>query len=209
MSRYSAKKHFHHNEEMEKNIHHVLDHGGHINGQGRFPVRRMQFGNVKAGFASCEIIAVYNVLKDLNRFVPFSQLIYTNEKNGYMLAGGVFGTRISKIGALLDAYGIRYKKLKKREFVNRIENGEIRDGSIFIAAIRTWRSLPISVIHTFEMKYSRGRWFVYNRFNSSESAGIYDKAQNILKNGNHMGEWYCVYEIFDERIKTVKKTLFD
>ena len=195
MSKFFAKKHFHINREMEKNIHQVLDPGGHINGQGRFPVQDMRFGNVNAGFASCEVIAVYNVLKDLDRFVPFAELIYMNERSGYMLAGGLFGTGTAKISALLDAYGIQHRKLKRREFTEKIEKNEIPDGSIFIVTIRTRKTLPVSVLHTFEMRRSRGKWIVYNRFNNSESAGIYDSTADILMNGSHRGEWYCIYEI--------------
>ena len=195
MRERNAVKHFKKNEELEKHIHDMLDKSGHINGQERFPVKHMRFGYTRAGFASCEVIAVYNVIKDLGRYVPLSDLIYHNEKQGYMLAGGLLGTKIHKIGNLLEILGISYQKIKVRNFLESAERGTISDGSMYIVTIRTNRNLPVAHLHTFELVRRANNWCVYNRFNESLGASYYSCLDDILKNGNQMGAWYAVYQI--------------
>ena len=190
-----AKKRFIENSDLEEQMHHVLDYSGHINGQGRFPVHHMHFGNVGAGFASCEIIAVYNVIKDLGGHVPLSELIYYAESSGYMLAGGFFGTKIYKIGNILEHFDIKYNKLSPRVFLKEAADNSFDDETIFIATMKNRREMPISALHTFELIRRRGKWYVYNRFNNSESAGIYDELSAILKNGSYTGAWLTIYEI--------------
>ena len=131
-----TEKHLKRNTELEKQLSRVLDSEGHINGQGRFPVGIMKFGNVHAGFASCELVAVYNVLNDLGIKARFSNIIYHAERLGYLFAGGVFGTKISKIGKILEYYGVKSEKVKVREFVLKAGLKQYSDGEIFIVTIK-------------------------------------------------------------------------
>ena len=192
-----ANHHYLNNLELEEKIKDILDVSGHINGQRRFPVGRMHFGNVSAGFASCEMIAVFNVLHDLGKDKRLSEIIYHGETNGYMLAGGFFGTKIYKIGKILEKYDVAYEREKVAAFIANATEGNYKDGQIFITTIRTRTDVPISHIHTFEMVHYRGHWVVYNRFDRDEGPSIYGNIFDVLKNGGYTGAYMAIYKIID------------
>ena len=190
------ENHLKHNLELERRIDKILDSNGHINGQGRYPVGMMKFGHVSAGFASCELIAVYNVLKDAGIFKPFSEIIYDAERLGFLFAGGYFGTKITKIGKLLELYGIKSRYIKLKDFYSLEKQQNSSSGDTFIAVIRTNKKLPVAPLHTFEMTYSEdGRWTVYNRFNGDNHPSIYENLDDILNNGPKKGAYYRVFRV--------------
>lgn len=190
-----TQKHLNKNNDLERLIDRVLDVNGHINGQMRFPVGMMHFGHVRAGFASCEIIAVYNVLKDMGLHVKLSSLIYDAENLGYLFAGGFFGTKISKIGKLLEKYGVRSEKVRLSEFKLKGRLHQFADGDTFIVTIKNRSDLPICALHTFEMVYYEGRWTVYNRFSGDNHPSVYSNIDDVLLNGGDKGAYYSVYKI--------------
>ena len=190
-----TEKHFKRNTELEKRIDRILDSDGHINGQGRFPVGIMNFGHVHAGFASCELIAVYNVLNDLGLHISLSQIIYDAERLGYLFAGGIFGTKISKIGKILNHYGVKSEKVKVSEFKLHSKLNHFQDGDTFIVTIKNRNDLPVCSLHTFEMVYYEGKWTVYNRFNGDNHASVYSNSDDVLNNGGEKGAYYSIYKI--------------
>ena len=191
----AAQRRFFENAEIEKGAFHLCDSTGHINGQGRFPLSCMRFGRVSAGGTACEIIAVYNVLADLKRPMKLAELIFCAEALGYLFLFGAFGTKISKIGALLEKLGVPFERIKCKDFLK----GDFEEGSIFIVTVRNNARLPVSSLHTFEIVKKEGQWLVYNRFNESESSLVYGNLKDILINGNTTAAYYCVYRILSER----------
>lgn len=186
------------NEQLENEMHSLQGGKGHINGQNLGPVAKMRFGAVSAGFASCELIAVYNVLNDLGIHRRLSSIFYDAEKAGYLLLKGVFGTKIGSIGKLLEKYGVKSKKIKAKEFIELAKNRRIRDGAIYIITIRNNRLLPISPLHTFESVFENGKWTVYNRFSNLNGTSVYTELDDILSNGRSRGAIYSVYEIMEK-----------
>lgn len=168
---------------------------GRINGQGLEPVSSMRFGAVSAGFASCEAIAVYNVLHDLGIPRRFSDVIYDTERLGGLLLFGIFGTRIGAIGRILEYYGVRYERMKPKEFLRRYESGDFQDGSRFIITIRNISWLPVCSLHTFETVLKGRLITVYNRFSDMAGPGIYSSISDMLRNGSSSGALYSVYYI--------------
>ena len=186
------------NEQLENEMRAQPGGGGHINGQNLGPVAAMRFGAVSAGFASCELIAVYNVLNDLGKHRRLSSIFYDAERAGYLFLKGVFGTKIGSIGKLLERYGVKSKRMKAKDFKELVENGKIDDGKIFIITIRNNRHLPISPLHTFEAVFENGKWTVYNRFSNLNGTSVYSGIDEMLSNGRSRGAVYSVYEIMEK-----------
>ena len=190
-----AQRRYIRNIEKEKLLSHVFDDFGHINGQHRFPVGSMYFGNSTAGFAACEVIAIYNVLKDIGRPVRLADLIFYDEVLGYMFFRGIFGTKIRKIGTFLEKLEVPYIQLNVRDFLDIARNNGFKDGQIFILTIMTRGDLPISPVHTFETVYRDNKWVVFNRFNNDERGRIYNNVGEILHNGENIGKLISVYKV--------------
>ncbi len=190
-----VSRRFERNQEIERMISPMLDSMGHINGQGRFPVSEMRFGRVSAGFASCEVIAVYNVLNDLGMHRSLSELIYYDEALGFLFAFGYFGTKISKIGSILSRLDVQYEKLRPGPFLRKAVRSEWEEGQIFIGTIRTRSDLPVCPLHTFEMVFCGGKWIVFNRFDNCARSMVYDGIESVLWNGKQKGKFYSIYRI--------------
>lgn len=67
---------------------------------------KIKFGTSNIQSAGCEIMAVYNVLKYLDKYIPFAQLIYYFEKQN--LVFGVFGAWPSHLKKLFNSLKINY-----------------------------------------------------------------------------------------------------
>lgn len=84
----------------------VIDDKIYILNQGNDFYNKIKFGASNIGDAGCEIMAVYNVLKYLDKYIPFAQLIYYFEKQN--LVFGVFGAWPSHLKKLFNSLGINY-----------------------------------------------------------------------------------------------------
>lgn len=189
-----------HNRELERQTAAERERGdGHIAGQGGEAVRDMRFGplieerygdglfgrlarrvnkalsrerfGTVAG-AGCEAIAVYNVLRDLGKSVPLSQIIYDIERRGYMVWHGWLGTRTNRLGALLRLYGVKCRAVSPRRVQARADSGRLRSGSVFALAIFNNAKRPLTAgMHCFEAVYTPSAdpqrpWTAYNRYNN-------------------------------------------
>ena len=191
----SAQNRYFKNLENEKMLSSIFDSFGHINGQHRYPVGTMHFGRAKAGGTACEVIAIYNVLKDIGKPSRLADLIFYDEVLGFMFLSGHFGTKIHRIGTFLDKLKVPYERLSVRDFIRSAGKKEYDDGQIFIVTIKTRAELPISQLHTFETVYYKDNWIVYNRFNDDEKPAVYKNAADILRNGKYRGSFYSIYRI--------------
>lgn len=200
----NAQERYMKNLEYERAVKPTLDQFGHINGQGRYPIGDMQFGSVKASGTACEVIAIYNVLKDLGKEVRLADLIFYNEIFGYMFAFGAFGTKINKIGHFLDKFDVDFEKVEVKSFIEKARKNKYKDGQIFIVTIKNNAGHVVSALHTFEMVYYNKKWVVFNRFNNVKKPSVYDSIGAVLQNGKTIGSFFYIYKINGLRETDVK-----
>lgn len=84
----------------------VIDDKVYITKQGNAFYNDTKFGASNIGTAGCAIMAVYNLLKYLNKDIKFAQLIYYFEKQN--LVFGALGAWPSHLKKLFNKLGINY-----------------------------------------------------------------------------------------------------
>ena len=188
---------------------------GHINGQGRDIIKDMSFGPAveerigesdlqnavkylrrrfqeegygtmgTVGFAGCEAIAIYNALHDLGFNVSLSRIIYDIEYNNYDLAFGWGGTWVNRIDDMLRYYGAEVEKTSASNIQTAADNGELKEGQVFVTSFWTDSEKWISSIHTVEVVYSPQKdpdnpWIVYNVDNEKEEAVPFESLDSFF-----------------------------
>ena len=81
----------HYARNLRRDLTHVMDPDGVLNGQSREGLGDLSFGFSRVGRAGCESIAVYNALLMLRRPRPLPEIIRDMEKGGYMRLWGHMG----------------------------------------------------------------------------------------------------------------------
>ena len=85
-------------------------YSSYIYGQANYPVSNMKYGKSESRISNvgCELVAIYNALKKMKKFMNFSQIILEAEMNDLVWYRGKFGTHPRKIGRFFDAHKIIY-----------------------------------------------------------------------------------------------------
>lgn len=114
-------------------------------------LEKMKFGNVNMKFAGCELIAVYNAIKDVNgSATKLSKIIYSAEMLGYTVASGLFGTNPYRVGKLLTQFGLKYSVVRRPQKLER------KRGNRYI--ISNWNTNSLfGKLHTYMMKVMPGK----------------------------------------------------
>ncbi len=172
LSRINAQKHLKHNIPYDT----LLYPKGtpvFLVEQHKSPMDSVLYGTRNLRYNGCELIAVHNVLLELGKYKPMSQIIYDFESVGAIWLEGEFGTKIMQYNAYLKKQGVKTQEFRT---VKQLDDAR-KDGDVFIL---TYRWMTDIGIHTIMVKQTDGRLMTYN--NGGDA--LYDSfAQLIDLNG--------------------------
>ena len=160
-----------------------------LNGQGTDKLKKLTYSKHSLELCGCEIIAVDNTLLLTGRDIPLPDVICEFEMNKMQIlfSSGCFGSKPRKIKNFYDHYNIGCKtfydvaslesELSKREKACGILSFWIKE--------RKGRGLKNLLFftkgfHTVAFVQKHGKVYVYNRYNSSESATQYYSVSDVI-----------------------------
>ena len=154
-----------------------IDRKNYIYNQNNFYGSGMIYGGYRLSYNGCEVIAAYNVLKYLGKFVPIYSVIYHAEMNDWYLfpviPTGVFGTSPRKMKSIFDENSLRYSiyaNIDSKKFESATKNGKICIGcySNKYSSFKNW--YYNFSIHTFAFYYDKSikKYIVFNGYGSKE-----------------------------------------
>ena len=155
-------------------------------------ISNLIYGGFPISYNGCELIAVYNALKYLGKFMLFYEVIYYAEINDWYLfpviPTGVFGSTPRKAKKLFDEKNLKYAIYQNYQSKDFEKN--IKDGKICIATYSNKSSKLIYnlSIHTFAFYYNKKRkkFYVFNGYNTySDKAYTYSNYSDLRKGGRY------------------------
>ena len=155
-------------------------------------ISNLIYGGFPISYNGCELIAVYNALKYLGKFMLFYEVIYYAEINDWYLfpviPTGVFGSTPRKAKKLFDEKNLKYAIYQNYQSKDFEKN--IKDGKICIATYSNKSSKLIYnlSIHTFAFYYNKKRkkFYVFNGYNTySDKAYTYSNYSDFRKGGRY------------------------
>ena len=134
------------------------DKGEYIEDQNL--LKSLPFGSTDMAYAGCEVIAVYNLLKNLGEYTCLNDLIETFEKKGTVF-NGYFGTSPYALYKFLKNRGFDVEfSARKRDF-DKIA----KDSRVFIITFYNDFKNIMNMIHTVCVtKNEEGLFFPHNCF---------------------------------------------
>ena len=146
-------------------------YSSYIYGQANYPVSNMKYGKSESRISNvgCELVAIYNALKKMKKFMNFSQIILEAEMNDLVWYRGKFGTHPRKIGRFFDAHKIIYVQS------NNIYDFKHDMNKYKIGIISKWNNDSSTGIHTFfVVKKSKDKCWAYNYTNNARDTKVVD-----------------------------------
>ena len=163
-----AKRNYHHNIKYEPI--------GYVYGQDTFPTSEMIFGYYGMGYNGCELIAIYNAAKLLNKSLLLSDIVYDFEYGFNAFWGGVFGSNPHDIGNYLHRKGFNVSKTRNIYDLSKWAKA----GDVFIMSYWTSDS-SICSLHTVAVQYNGPRDLeVYNYSNKHTKTEIKSSFLSIV-----------------------------
>ena len=140
-----------HNSELDSNSE-TTTAGKLITNQNESPAKDFKYGFYNASWNGCEAIAVHNAKLLMGKSSSLSETIdHFYDANAIIGAGG-FGSFPSRIGQVLESYGIKYKC---------VGIDEMTQSGIYI--ISYWNaSHPFKGLHTIAITYYNEEYRSYN-----------------------------------------------
>lgn len=172
----------------------AADSRGMLNGQSRPALSRLRFGYADVGRAGCESIAVYNVLRLLDRPRPLADIIRDMERGGYLRMGGHLGAA-PYFEPLLRRYSAHSRIVTPARLRREERAGTAKPGEAYLMVIWNRRFLPHKGLHTFAAVRTEDGWEVFNRFNNDETSRLYARLDDIPRNGRSAGAFLVVYRV--------------
>lgn len=172
----------------------AADSRGMLNGQGRPVLARMRFGYADVGRAGCESIAVYNVLRLLDRPRPLPDIIRDMERGGYLRMGGHLGAA-PYFEPLLRRYSLRSRIVMPARLRAQERKGAVERYGAYLIVIWNSRFRPLKGLHTFAASRSPDGWEVFNRFNNDETSRHYARLDDMLRGGESPGAFLVIYRV--------------
>ena len=145
----------------------------------------MRYGYFGMPYNGCELIAVYNAMKYLGRFIPLYEIISDFERRGIWL-DGAFGTRPRAVGRYLTDNGLNIVKFRTAKSMDKC----VAAGRCFIIIYAHAHG-----IHTVMATGTEdGKIAVYNRHNNSRKAEVVPSVSALIKkDGLKMIVGYWIY----------------
>ena len=172
----------------------AADSRGMLNGQSRPALSRLRFGYADVGRAGCESIAVYNVLRLLDRPRPLADIIRDMERGGYLRMGGHLGAA-PYFEPLLRRYSVRSRIVTPARLRREAREGSAKPGEAYLMVIWNRRFRPDKGLHTFAAVRTEDGWEVFNRFNNDETSRRYARLDDIPRNGRFSGAFLVIYRV--------------
>ena len=172
----------------------AADSRGMLNGQARPELARMRFGYADVGRTGCESIAVYNVLRLLDRPRPLPDIIRDMERGGYLRMGGHLGA-VPYFEPLLRRYSLRSRIISPSRLRMEERKGTVEASGAYLIVIWNSRYRPLKGLHTFAASRSSAGWEVFNRFNNDESSRHYARLDDMLSGGQSVGAFLVIYRV--------------
>lgn len=138
-----------------------------INGQSLGAVSGMKFGRSTVSYSGCEVIAVYNALLLEHRHKPFCEIARYMERFRILL--GFWGANLFLLGHALRHYGLRAKRVRRRERVmEALQNGQT-------CLLIYWVGKVLrSPVHTVCIRQAEdGQICVYNQYSNVDRALLF------------------------------------
>lgn len=168
------------------------ERSAYIYDQNVWYISNLIYGGFPISYNGCELIAVYNALKYLGKFMLFYEVIYYAEINDWYLfpvvPTGVFGSTPRKAKKLFDEKNLKYTVYKN--YQSKDFEKDIKDGKMCIATYSNKSSKLIYnlSIHTFAFYYNKKRkkYYVFNGYNTySDKAYTYNNYSDLRKGGRY------------------------
>ena len=172
----------------------AADSRGMLNGQSRPGLARMRFGYADVGRAGCESIAVYNVLRLLDRPRPLPDIIRDMERGGYLRMGGHLGAA-PYFEPLLRRYSLRSRIITPARLRALERKGAEEKSGAYLIVIWNSRFRPLKGLHTFAASCGPDGWEVFNRFNNDETSRHYVRLDDMLLGGKTAGAFLVIYRV--------------
>ena len=172
----------------------AADSRGMLNGQSRPALSRLRFGYADVGRAGCESIAVYNVLRLLDRPRPLADIIRDMERGGYLRMGGYLGAA-PYFEPLLRRYSAHSRIVTPARLRREEREGTAQPGEAYLMVIWNRRFRPQKGLHTFAAVRSEDGWEVFNRFNNDETSRHYVRLDDMLLGGKTAGAFLVIYRV--------------
>ena len=172
----------------------AADSRGMLNGQGRPALSRLRFGYADVGRSGCESIAVYNVLRLLDRPRPLADIIRDMERGGYLRMGGLLGAA-PYFEPLLRRYSAHSRIVTPARLRRQEREGTAKPGEAYLMVIWNRRFRPDKGLHTFAAVRAENGWEVFNRFNSDVASRHYARLDEIPRSGRTFGAFLVIYRV--------------
>ena len=180
------------------------ERSGYIFNQNTGFASKLFYGEKKLSYNGCELIAAYNVLKYLGKYMSIIKVIYYAEMNDWFLfpivPTGVFGTSPRKMSSLFDEKGLNYKtyaNYESEDFKKEIENGKICIATYSNKEkILSTDAIYNFMIHTFAFYYDKKtkKYYVYNGYTASNySTRAYSAYDSLRAKGRFFLYGYVFY----------------
>ena len=158
-----------------------------INGQAVSYVSKMKYGCKTLSYNGCEIIAIYNALKLLNKKPKIYDIIYHSETNGGLWADGLFGTFPYYIPIYMKSFGVKTKSFTTAKSIDK----KRESGQVYIVVFNH----TVAMLHAVAIKsLSNGKIRVYNIYNKRTTYKDYSSVSHLIKSeGNFMVAGYRIY----------------
>ena len=155
-------------------------------------ISNLIYGGFPISYNGCELIAVYNALKYLGKFMLFYKVIYYAEINDWYLfpvvPTGVFGSTPRKAKKLFDEKNLKYtiyQNYKSKDFEKNIKDGKICIATYSNKSSKLMYNLSI---HTFAFYYDKKRkkYYTFNGYNTySDKEYAYNNYSDLRKGGRY------------------------
>lgn len=131
----------------------------YINGQGKGQISKMKYGLYSMGWNGCEMIAIYNAMRDLGLGRSIQDICLEMYPKS-SVAVGFFGSNPLLLDKYFKIHNVPYTETRQfNRFFNELPNNQCGIASFF-------NHRPIfSSLHTVMVKNVNGQIVVYNKSN--------------------------------------------
>lgn len=130
----------------------------YIYNQNGWRVKDLKFGSNIIKKVGCELIAIYNSLKVLKKWIDFPSIISICYLNNMEWLSGYFGIKPESLSTFFNAYGIKYRYYtNKNNFFRATKNSKV-------SIVSYWNESIFNGLHTVAFVYSKkdSEYTIYN-----------------------------------------------
>ncbi len=152
------------------------DRTGYVCSQNQSKIKDMCYDEKTVSYSGCGVIAIYNLMKSIGRWMSLPQVILECEMNDLTILGGTFGTKHKNIKKFFNAHSVSYKYYEKESsFIKKLN--AFKQSCIVVY----WNNKRYtSKIHIFFFSKIGKQYTVYNGYGASSTGISYKQYRDAV-----------------------------